>query len=761
MRQKPKFKKYLLSLAVAASLTACGGGGGGGSSSASSSVGGTASKGIIIGGTVNAYAIDADGSIDRTTPLASPALTIEDGTYSLSLNSSYVAGTALYIEITAEDGATMRCDIAQCGTDTGGTPIVFGDTYPLESDFAMAATLPAAAGSDTISVNITPLTDIASKLTLQKVISGANASDAALASNAQVANRLGISGGLIDQPIVDITNADAVNGATKAALEYNLKAAAAIAAALSGDNSLSLEDAVASLSDQFVNGGIADKETTASASITIEEMLEEAIALLDNIKDVDGVNDDDEELNAASTDIAAAEADAEQNGDTTASQGDIPDDVGSEGLLATKAFVKQVRDLANAGVITDNQAAFADQIELTAEVLAGDGDIVAEAMGLALNAIANAVAEYEDAEGTKPSSSSTDGITVDISVSGDTETYEVDQTLSVSETSVTLALNAVNATTFTENSTETVNNDGSTTYDDSGNANIDLTLSGSVASSAAKLSIDDGSSLSAEFSYSEEITENETLTSESEAWDSTTTVENASAELSVTLEQLDGDNPVTFSGAMSIEFDSFNFTDNGTYENSYSEQIYSDSENYTESTSLDGLDLTLSGNFSDTDGNTINATLAASLTNATESCDYDDSYSTTNGFTYSYDCETGETASNYAMASLSIIFDINLSGVADDVNINFSASRTGLETGEGSLDLSYGGNQLNLVYEGGNSVSLSNHNDVVLVLTETDVDDETSVSGTISIDDEQFADVSDDSGTPIVRYSDGSFETLM
>lgn len=758
MRQIPKFQKFLLPLAIAASLAACGSDSS--KSTASNSVGGTTSKGIIIGGTVNAYPIAADGTVDRATPLAEPAVTAEDGTYSLTLNSSYTEGTPLFIEISAVDGTTMRCDIAECGT-VNGTAVLFGDTYPLSSTFTMAATLPQA-DSGSVTVNVTPLTDIASQLTLQKVASGAQPSAAALASNAQIANRLGISGGLISQAIVDITNADAVSSASKDALAYNLKAAAAIAATLNGNSGLSLEDAVATLSNQFKNGGMADKETTASTAVTIEELLEVALGLINTMNN-NGINS--EELESADTDITAAELDAEQNGSTTASQGDIPDDLGSDGLIATKAFVKQVRDLANAGVITENQAAFADQVELAAQVFADDGDIVAEAMGLAINAIANAVAEYEDAEGTKPSTSTTDGITVSISVSGDTETYAINQDVSVGETTVALALSAVNGTIINEEDpTTTENTDGSTTYESAGTASFDLSVSGSAESSSAKLSIEEGSSLNGSFSYSDESTETETLTSYNDQWDDSVTVEDATASLSVTLAQLGGDNPVSFTGEMDIELELFNFSETGEYDSSNEELAFNETETYSETTMIDGLDITLSGDFSDTTGNSISATLAASLTNFDESCVYNDdfSYSAQNGysFSYYYECDE-ETEQNYAMASLSIIFDINLTGVADDINVNFSANRTSLENGEGSLNLSYGGKQLNLAYEGGDSVTISNHNDVTLVLTETEVDNETSVSGTISVDDEKFADVGDDSGAALVRYSDGSFETLM
>ncbi|MBQ0760792.1 MAG: hypothetical protein KBT72_14135 [Zhongshania sp.] len=762
----PRFCKLILPIAISAALLACGGGGGGGGGgpAPASSVGGTASKGIIIGGTVNAYAIAADGSVDRTTPLATPAVTAEDGTYNLTLNGSYVSGTAIFVEISSEDGASMKCDIIQCGT-INDEPVLFGDTYPLASSFTMAATLPKA-DSNSVTVNITPITDIASRLTLQKVAAGARPSDAALASNYQVAQRLGITNtNLLNLAIVDITNADAVNGATSEALEYNLKAAAAIAATLKDNTGLSLEDAVASFSNQFANsGGIADNETSESSAVTIEELLEEALAILNNVKAIEGVNTDKQELTSAGTNINGAEQAAQASNKTTPSQGEIPTDFGSEGLVATKRFVKQVRDLASAGVITNNQEVFADQIELVSQSLSGDGEIVAEALGLALNAIANAVTEFEDAEGTKPTSSVTDGITVTITVSGAKETYAINQNVTVNETAVTLALTAANGSVIDESSDETDNDNGSVTYLDSGTATFDLAISGSAASSAAKLSIDQGSSLSGSISYNDENTELETLNSHNETVDFTATLEDASASLSVTLAQLGGENPVSFTGAMNIELDLFTTTYNEVVNSTFSNG-YSNNQQSTETLTLDGLDVSLSGQFSDANGNTISATLAASLTNFFETCESidNDSYSPENGYdySYSYECDTTETAQDYAMGSLSIIFDINLTGVADDINVNFSASRTGLETGQGSIKLSYGGKQLNLVYAGGNSVTLSNHNNVTLVLTETEVDEETSVSGTIKVGSDTFADVSDDSGAVIVRYSDGSFESIM
>ncbi len=758
MRQIPKFHKLVLPLAISAALVACGSDNKG-SSAAPTTVAGASSKGIIIGGNVNAYPITDTGMVDKDISLAEPTTTAEDGSYSLTLNGNYVPGTAIYVEITAVDGTLMRCDLAKCGEKN------FGEDYILASGFAMSATLPQASGSS-VAVNITPLTDIASKLTLQKVAAGANPSAAAAGSNAQVASRLGITGGLIDQPIVDITSADAVNGASQAALEYNLKSAAAVSAALKASTTPSLEDAVANFVTQFSDGGIADREEANTDAVSLEELLEEALALIETVKtNVDGV---DESVSSSSTSLTTAKSTAQSSSNTSPSQGDVPEDAGSEGLVASKAFVKQVRNLASAGVVSANQEAFAEQIDLASEAVSTDSDIVAEGLGLGLNAIASAYELYLDApDEDKPNSVEINGITVAISESAGTVTLAVDDTVVLNETEVAIKLSAADGTVINEN--EPVDNtvDGTRTVSESGSATAALSVSGSAASSAVSITINEGSfsgALSYDSEWTETDTQSETGGGYSDTWDDEFTVTNIDAKLNITLAQLNSDNNVSFTGMMALKLGELTGTEVGSYSNSYSFTDWranSNQEQYTETVTFDGFEISLSGEFSDDDGNAISASLAANIDNYSETCTQASSYSFENGGSYSYECDLNETETNYAMVSLSIVFNFDIDGVDDDVKVEFNANRTGLETGEGSLKLSYGGNQLNLVYEGGNSATLSNHNGVTMTLTETEVEEETSLSGDIKHGGTAFATISDDSGAVVIRYVDGSFETVL
>ena len=767
MRQIRKFHKLVLPLAISAALVACGSDSKG-SSAAPTTVAGASSKGIVIGGIVNAYPITNTGTVDKEISLADPATTAEDGSYSLTLNGNYVPGTAIYVEITAVDGTLMRCDLAKCGAND------FGDTYTLASNFAMSAALPKADGGS-VAVNITPLTDIAAKLTLDKVATGggsASPSEAALGSNAQVANLLGLDYVLIDQAIVDITNADAVNSASEAALDYNLKSAAAIAAVLKENTTLSVEEAVASFVQQFRDAGIAGKEdTTPNPSlVSLEELLEEALILLDKVKSVPGVKESPA-ITSSSTKLTTAKNNAQQHGSTAPSQGKIPEDIGSEGLRASKLFVEQVRNVGNATLISTKQEAFANEVDLASQAISADSDVVTEGLGMGLYAIGNAYQQYQETpDEEKPSSIEINGITVAISKSGDTVSLAVDQVITLAETEVTLNLNVSNGYVITEEYERTTENNIAT-HDNSGSATGLLSVSGSAASADVSITIAEGT-FSGSLVYDNQNTEldNEQPGIYDDKWDDEFSITNLDAKLSITLAQLTGDNKVSFTGSMGLKLGELTSTEDGSYTSNYNSGAYTNHEHRIETLNFNDFEVSLAGEFSDTVGNVIKASLAANIDNFKGACEEDENYYNYN-YSYSYECDVDETTTSYAMASLSIIFELNIDGIDDDVKVEFNANRNGLKTGEASLKLSYqDGKQLTLVYQGGfdgssgdydgeHVVTLRNHNGVSMTLTEAD--DKESITGNIKHGGASFATVSDSSGAVIIRYSDGSFETIM
>ncbi len=208
-------------------------------------INGTASKGLILGGAVSAYLINTDGNKGDAVGTATTDTTdTTDGSYELTLDSSY-NGEALIIEITAIDGSQMKYDLSVClADDDAGIAITFGELYTLPTDFELSA-VSSGTDSETISINITPLTNIAAALTLDKVANGATPAAATDASNYQIADLLGLDGDVTELPIVDLTETYAINGADADALEANLKSAAVVEAALSDSVAgTSLEDAL-------------------------------------------------------------------------------------------------------------------------------------------------------------------------------------------------------------------------------------------------------------------------------------------------------------------------------------------------------------------------------------------------------------------------------------------------------------------------------------------------------------------------------------
>lgn len=792
-------KKLILASAIASVLAACGGGGGGGGSSSPSTVNGGASKGIVIGGEVNAYAIADDGSVDRSASVAAPATTGEDGRYSLTLNKGYTGG-ALLVEITAVDGTTMRCDLAVCKRDGEGNPTVsFGDDYALESDFAMSAMLPSASGE--VSASITPLTSVAAELGLAKVVSGARPQDAAAAANAQVANRLGLaSSDLTGQPIVDITNADALNAADKAALEFNIKSAAAVAASMAGG--ASVEEAVKAFTDQYKNGGMADREDAASDAVTLEEVLEAAQELLDKVAAVEGVENED--VDTVSAEIDVEESKAQNEGSTEASQGDVPDDVGSEGLQASKAFVKQLRNIGTAAILDeheDNIDGFSAKVDAAGEVLSAESGLVVEAAAMGLNAISyafEAVQEAKAEEKPLPQSHEQEGVTVVITETDDGVRYSVDQSIN----EVDVKLTALDDSTINEVVDEEDNFDeeggeastarsvaaegpayGTQTYTEKGtnNSTANMQLSGSASNNTTTFTIAEGSvfqgTLAAKWDSSETEKYSENSYKQDDVYNDDFTITGLKAiidgSIATTVGE-DGADTVTFRGGLSLKVDRFDstYSEESGYESNWGDAGNSDAGYYKSNGTvmIDGFELSLSGGVATNGGDAFNASLAVKADGIHEICtdDYSYSWSEENGFSESGEgesCNLQESAQKYASASIAISFDLALAGETDVVTLTATGQRSGLEEAKLNVELVYGGNMVGLEHTAdlsedapdGGSLTVTNHNDVVMTLTE---DEEGVRSGLIEKDGVKYADIDEDAGAPVVTYTDGTFETF-
>jgi len=702
----------------------------------------------------------------------------------------------------------MKCDLTVCLADNDpAVAITFGELYPLPSDFELSA---VSSGSDsgTIDINITPLTNIAAALALDKVEGGANPAAAAEAANYQIADLLGLDGDVTELPIVDLTEADAINGADADALEANLISAAVVEAALNNSvDGTSLEDALDSFVTQYVaSNGIADTEGDGvdTSSVSLEEIAAASQTLTGTmVTEVEGVSAEDDNIAAVETALISAEEDAAA-GSTEPTQGDVPDDIGSEGLLATKAFVSQVSTL-NVATQIDGAKAFEEQISLASDLASDDLDANAEALSLVTEAIAEAViANNKETVTSFVHSTSNGDISVAIGTSGEKITFTVDQALNIVDdstgvavtTATTIDLEAAIAE-YTYTPVETGHEkyeSGDNVWTKKEDASLDLSLSGSVSTDQVSITINDGSHFVATLNtdFKEVDVEPET-NRDSETWEHTgtdtylTSVTGLDINLSATIAQVASTeitDPIEFTGT-------FNITASSLVVNE-SEDVLEDNSSFkyegTEIINVDDLTVSLSGIFSNS-SKSLEAVMAITASGVKETCTWGGewSYSNTNvdgvddisnDHNYNDDCSLNETAETYASASINVRMTLDVDGIDNDVNLEAAIQRTGLEDGIASIDLTYGGNQLDfdfdtkdIVEEEGETVNsttitatLTNHNGVTLTATNvliddvTDNDNDTSViTGVITHEGEEFATVSDDG---IVTFSDGTFVSL-
>jgi len=837
------FKKSIIALTLASTLAACGGSSSSDTPTAAAplNINGTASKGLILGGTVTAYLINDDGTKGTTVGTATTDTT--DGTYELTLDAGN-NGKALIVEITATDGSQMKCDLSVClADDDPEIAITFGELYPLPSDFELSA---VSSGSDsgTIDINITPLTNIAAALALDKVEGGANPAAAAEAANYQIADLLGLDGDVTELPIVDLTEADAINGADADALEANLISAAVVEAALNNSvDGTSLEDALDSFVTQYVaSNGIADTEGDGvdTSSVSLEEIAAASQTLTGTmVTEVEGVSAEDDNIAAVETALISAETEAAA-GSTEPTQGDVPDDIGSEGLLATKAFVSQVSTL-NVATQIDGAKAFEEQISLASDLASDDLDANAEALSLATEAIAAAVVANQAAIALKEPITSfvhstlNDKIVVAIGTNGEQVTYTVDQSLDIVDFNYDTGENVTTATTiklvaaiadYSNTIVESETDDKTNniyTWTSKGEASLDLTLSGSVSTEQVSITINDGSHVIAtltddekeedEYTYTEGPIEGGSSTTRTEGYTAvgSISVTGVDINLSATIAQLASTeitDPIKFTGDFKIEASllSVAFDETDQYEqSSSSSQTYDESTGVTSYTNtwdssstdagteiinIDDLTVSLSGIFSNST-KSLEAVMAITASGIKETCVWEGewSYSNTNldGVNTSSnnnhynndDCNlTDETAETYASASINVRMTLDVDGIDNDVNLEAAIQRTGLEDGIASIDLTYGGNQLDFDFNSDDIVevegetvnsttitaTLTNHNGVTLTATNILTDDainndnDTSViTGVITHEGEEFATVSDEG---IVTFSDGTFVSL-
>ncbi|WP_413700237.1 hypothetical protein ACLKMH_23870 [Psychromonas sp. KJ10-10] len=248
---------------------------------------GTAVKGIIQSGIVTATELSSTGT---SLGIVGTALTDENGQYNLELTDAYQGGV-VKLTITAGTNTTMKCD----ATDGCGTGQAFGSDVSLSEGFSLDAIVQPATGAEAVSVQITPLTHMATARALQNSVIDATSVNSAINEVGQI---VGVD--IMGSPIVDITSATSLASASEASKKlalFNAGLADLLVKESATGNSIqqNISDNLEKLASSFSDGQFDDTDsvkitdiTTAVGNALTNVASNEAIknALSDSIQDV-------------------------------------------------------------------------------------------------------------------------------------------------------------------------------------------------------------------------------------------------------------------------------------------------------------------------------------------------------------------------------------------------------------------------------------------------------------------------------------------
>jgi hypothetical protein len=286
----------LTSIVCAVVFAGCSSGGGDSAAQTVSGVqlSGAISKGIVVDGPVTVEELD---SAANAIAVVGTARTGNDGSYQLTLGDNYTGGV-LQVTISADDNTRMKCDIPLgCGTRTDGltdpnsnSTIDFGEFYK-PSELSMTALLPGAVANAVVNASATPFTHMAAELAKSKSVFD---SAAVANANSEVSNLLGGLDILNIVPI-DITDATAVDNAlSPTQITYAaLLAAIAIEAGTDADGQPLINEVLDLLASSFTSGTILADDSTGddTAQISLQEIVTSAETVFTavGIVDVTGV----------------------------------------------------------------------------------------------------------------------------------------------------------------------------------------------------------------------------------------------------------------------------------------------------------------------------------------------------------------------------------------------------------------------------------------------------------------------------------------
>lgn len=705
-----KLKRNLLSLAITAVLaTGCGGGGGGSDPQVdtSSSVTGGASKGIVSQGLVTAYVLNELG---EKGDLVGSASTGADGSYSLKLGDVYDNQSPLLLELAANSETLMKCDALNgCGD------VERGDAFTPSEGLLMSAIIQPVTEGKSVDAQITPFTDMAAAFIKEN---GEYSSDAIVKATVRVNEIVGIP--VMDTQPVDITNPESLANATIAQQQYAVMLAALAEQIFSGaTDTTGMVDALQDFSEDFADGTLGDElEGGLSPTALFDAAAAEVFSVPGAADQITGfintVEVVDDKLVTAEPAL------------------DALDDISQ-----VKALVADTRIWIDSFDSLDAPIdAFGDEIDTIDETLDQNAQAVLKIVGLAVSGASDAVDEALKTDSAIPT-------TVEIF----NDQGESQGTVSVTDKSTTSTtayrinvdnIPGVNAILDAEASTKLP------AASLPAGGTVSLLLSGTASNAGTKIVLSN-----TEFSIT--LQEALDLTTEDSS-DSATPVFALQAEVEPTNEE-----PVFsdmgFSGNISVENLRTGDKIAGGVEIALV-RLTTASGSLADVADLSVKKIALN-NISVSSASGSEATLRAVSLEIDNAETFD-----TIGFSEFF--EGAESAENYIEGKINVTGNLQLAGFSD-IDASITVNKTGYQAGNVLVNLAYNGRSVTLDYDVAletkeYDLTISNPNGPELIINV--VGDETS--GKVMFNDKQVGSVDGlgDTGIPLIRYVDGTVESL-
>jgi hypothetical protein len=757
-------QKKLLAVAIASvfGLAGCGGGSsssdGGSSSASTTSLSGTANKGIVQYATVEVCEeFDSAGCTDISgaDSYYQETETGEDGKYSIS---GAPQNTSLLVVVSKDTDDTeqitqMKCDVAGgCDglavvdanyTHTGSVndknadgTIDFGEWFEVADDWELTAILPAA-NENTESVNVTSLTDIAAKKAIETANGGKVTKSIADNANNAIQEAFGITTDITTVGALDITDPEQV--ATASPEE---KAATAYSAAFID---VSETDKAGLLEFDGSTGGYTVSSTTTITVDTVKTNVKTELADIETQLKTK-VEEEGLDLDIDTTDAVAEIASSVTPAATT------PVEVATE-VEEAKAFVLNVRTAYNSvqdgGDLSTGVESFASKLNGMDQLASADFDGLSYNVMLATNAMGEAVEHVQNLEDgeTVPATYTTTDSSITVTISG--STYSVDA--NGVKLSATL-------TTFDVTDEETQD---SGTYEEHGTANVNISINSLTATYGKAELTAAGSAKVVDFAFNHTDThlKDGFSYSHSESEDESAD----SVSLALTGVKLTYDTDTSYEGSLSLSAKGYSWSDEGTWYNDSSTANGSSTEELTATSAA----VVFNGKLTSGDEDA-SVYLSVSFDNSLGYVDtFSEVWTDANGWVTGDPSE--ETADKYVQAHVIARVGTNLVDASNEAmaaSVELDVDRKAYETADVAITVDY--NNVDTIIEGTlNTVDSAEGtiSDVVVRSTtgvRAEFDDiEAGATGQILVDGVKAATIEEtSSGVALVRYTDGTFETL-